>query len=57
VQNVSNLIVHANIAVPGAGTRTLLAGANLDRRGHTHDSRSRALDYPVTNRLLGPGAL
>jgi len=57
VQKVSNLILNMNIAVRDADTGKLLVGTSVDMRGNTWESWSRALDYLVVNRLLGPGGL
>jgi hypothetical protein len=57
VQKVSNLILNMNIAVRDADTGTLVAGMSVDMRGNTQESWSRALNYLVANRLLGPGGL
>jgi Protein of unknown function (DUF2380) len=57
VQKVSNLILNMNIAVRDADTGKLMAGMSVDMRGNTQESWSRALNYLVVNRLLGPGGL
>lgn len=55
VQKVSNLILNMNLAVRDADTGKLVAGMSVDMRGNTQESWSRALNYLVVNRLLGPG--
>jgi hypothetical protein len=57
VQKVSNLILNMNIAVRDADTGKLVAGMSVDMRGNTQESWSRALNYLIVNRLLGPGGL
>lgn len=57
VQKVSNLILNMNIAVREADTGKLVTGMSVDMRGNTQESWSRALNYLVANRLLGPGGL
>jgi hypothetical protein len=57
VQKVSNLILNMNIAVRDAETGNLVTVMSVDMRGNTQESWSRALNYLVVNRLLGPGGL
>jgi uncharacterized protein DUF2380 len=57
VQKVSNLILNMNIAVRDTDTGKLVAGMSVDMRGNTQESWSRALNYLIVNRLLGPGGL
>lgn len=57
VQKVSNLILNMNVAVHDADTGKLVSGMSVDMRGNTQESWSRALNYLVVNRLLGPGGL
>ena len=59
VQKVSNLILNMNIHVREASSGRTVAAMSADMRGNTDESWSRALDWLVRNRLLGPdgGAL
>lgn len=57
VQKVSNLILNMNIAVRDADTGKLVTGMSVDMRGNTQESWSRALNYLLVNRLLGPEGL
>ena len=59
VQKVSNLILNVSIYVREAATGRHVAAMYADFRGNTDESWSRALDWLVRNRLLGPdgGAL
>jgi len=57
VQKVSNLILNMNITVHDADTGKLVSSISVDMRGNTQESWSRALNYLVVNRLLGPGGL
>jgi hypothetical protein len=59
VQKVSNLILNVSIYIRDAATGRQVAAMYADFRGNTDESWSRALDWLVRNRLLGPdgGAL
>jgi len=54
VQKVSNLILNISVYVRDAHTGGLVAAANVDMRGNTDESWSRATRYLIRERLLAP---
>ena len=54
VQKVSNLILNIRVYVRDAHTGGLVATANVDMRGNTDESWSRATRYLIRERVLAP---